>query len=145
MTDMIEVKTADLIGPALDWAVAKAEGLDFEPYFYRHGAYWVMQVVREGYNPERKVYWFSPSTDWSYGGHLVDKLLKTGQWEIVQGIGVGEVMVQNYNMECLPVNGESFDHESMCFESDSLLIAACRAFVAAKLGVVVSVPKELMP
>ena len=37
MSAMFEVKTADLIGPALDWAVAQVEALDFEPYFYRHG------------------------------------------------------------------------------------------------------------
>ncbi len=28
MTDLIEVKTADLAGEALSWAVGKAEGLD---------------------------------------------------------------------------------------------------------------------
>ncbi|ERL02451.1 hypothetical protein O999_05960 [Pseudomonas putida LF54] len=28
MTDLIEVKTADLVGEALGWAVGKAEGID---------------------------------------------------------------------------------------------------------------------
>lgn len=46
MADMVEVKTSDLIGPALDWAVAKAIGCRF---------------LRK---------W---STDWAQGGPLIDK------------------------------------------------------------------------
>ena len=53
---MIEVKTADLIGPALDWAVAKADGWDFSKEYYR--------IMVQGY---------CPSTDWSQGGPLIDK------------------------------------------------------------------------
>ena len=30
MTDLIEVKTADLAGEALGWAIGKAEGLDLQ-------------------------------------------------------------------------------------------------------------------
>lgn len=49
---MIEVKAAELIGPALDWAVAKAVN---------------------AYDGEYKFRPFSPSTDWAQGGPLIEK------------------------------------------------------------------------
>lgn len=59
--EMVEVKASELIGAALDWAVAKAEGDD----------HWTS---------DRNVDWFAwrmrnwkPSTDWSQGGPLIDK------------------------------------------------------------------------
>lgn len=125
MKEMIEVKAADLIGPALDWAVAKAEGWDFDNYFYRHGSYWVIQVVREGYNPERKVYWFTPSTDWSQGGPLIEAHVTA-----LNQTGTHTWWAHS---------------EDRLGEGDTALIAACRAIVAAKLGEAVSIPAELSP
>jgi hypothetical protein len=112
----IKVKTADLVGRELNWAVTNVVEGDYDFKTYH------------------------PSVDWSHGGPVIERLLKTGQWEIVQGVRAGEVMVQNYNAECLPVDGESYDQPSMCFSSDSLLIAVCRATVAAKYGDTLHVP-----
>lgn len=58
MSNMVEVKTADLIGPALDWAVALAvRGADQMP------------------SPAQFKIWddYHPSTDWAQGGPLIDK------------------------------------------------------------------------
>ena len=120
--NMVEVKTADLIGYALDWAVAKAEGktvkiipgpIDGKPY-----------PLDENYDL------FSPSTDWSQVGPLIE----------------------NHRI--------SFEDEDDCFSAllalerpvvsvgsafgSTHLIAACRAIVAAKLGDTVQVPEELI-
>ncbi|MGE7352314.1 phage protein NinX family protein, partial [Pseudomonas qingdaonensis] len=38
MSDLIEVKTADLVGEQLAWAVAKAEGLDVHVAKPHYGA-----------------------------------------------------------------------------------------------------------
>lgn len=52
------MKTSELIGPALDWAVAKCEG---QPY---HGPAWT-----------------KPSTDWAQGGPILDREKIDIQWE----------------------------------------------------------------
>ena len=54
MSQFVEVKTAELTGPALDWAVAQVEGVACTPHtierFYR------------------------PSTDWVQGGPLLSEM-----------------------------------------------------------------------
>ncbi len=61
------MKTADLIGPQLDWAVAKCEGFtDYDP-------------LTEKIMPPRKEYgWVAMyelnySTDWSQGGPIIER------------------------------------------------------------------------
>ena len=114
MSQFIEVKTAELVGQALDWAVAKATwdgdiNSEFNQLFLRA---------------------FHPSTDWAQGGPL----LETCNWALPyrassrQHIGKFE--------SCTP---GGFPHNG-----NTPLIAACRAIVAAKMGDVVQVPAELV-
>jgi len=126
MAGSVKIKTQDLSGVALDWAVAKAEGLDFEPYFARYRKCWEMHVVRCGYNPERKVYVFEPSADWGQGGRLIEK------YRI--GFGI-------YESSLLAVTGHNDFAGSE--HGETHLIAACRAIVAARLGDDVDVPEVL--
>lgn len=57
MSKFVEVKTAELTGPALDWAVAKATwGGDINSEFN--------QLFLKS---------FHPSTDWVQGGKLIDE------------------------------------------------------------------------
>ncbi|MCO7513758.1 DUF2591 domain-containing protein [Pseudomonas guariconensis] len=69
MTDLIEVKTADLTGEALGWAVAKAEGLNprLEPPHYGNG--WRVFCDTTFGNSKR----YNPWEDWALGGKLVEK------------------------------------------------------------------------
>lgn len=151
----VEVKTADLIGPALDWAVAKCSGI---PLFTQGedwpGNYKVTVLAAEQpvlirdlmgrmwlEDHERTVAW-SPSTDWSQGGPLIEKfcitigapdLMNSGLWESFIG---AYVKVDDAGVADLKGVHESF--------GPTALIAACRAIVAAKLGDVVRVPAELV-
>jgi hypothetical protein len=52
---MVQIKTAELSGVALDWAVAQT----FKP-----GSYWESQEFLDS---------FHPSTDWSQGGPIIVK------------------------------------------------------------------------
>lgn len=52
---MIEVKAAELIGPALDWAVAQVNGVEDIPGLASTGLS------------------FEPSTNWAQGGLLIEK------------------------------------------------------------------------
>lgn len=116
---MIEVNVSDLIGPALDWAVAKAECAPVEL-------------------PASDVVWhkyagaYSPSTDWAQGGPLVDKYKPD-----LQTTAQGEFAAY--------LNNDTACSDPLIFQSGpTYLVALCRVVVAAKLGDVVSVPVELV-
>ena len=125
MSQTIEVKTADLIGPALDWAAAMAEGGKSERpqdgQFSFDGVHYLCGPKRfEGSR------FYSPSTDWSHGGPLIYK----HRVLFDQAFGVFVATIPGV----LPANSAGKTH----------LIAACRAIVAAKLGDTVQVPAELV-
>lgn len=119
------MKTSELIGPALDWAVAKCEGLTitWDDVFQD---FWLETDVHHGLLGN-----FKPSTDWSQGGPIIEreKMLispeqerdGTDSWDAVPcTVDDGPIM-----------NGPT------------PLIAAMRCYVANKLGDEVDVPKEL--
>lgn len=121
MSQMIEVKTAELEGAALRWAVSLAEGLEvtIHPPAYGNGHRIAVNGRTEAYRPDM---------DWSQGGPLVDrhtvKLIRHengSSARIVCDSGVA---------------GES---------GRTVLEALCRAIVAAKLGGTIAVPAELLP
>ncbi len=122
---MIEVKTAELIGPALDWAVGIATGGEQKPYQFADNIdapFWEAWVFPDGYACSR----WSPSTDWSQGGPLIDK-------HNVEILRAGDcVMAKLYGLTNAAGDGKT------------PLIAACRAIVTANQGDVVSVPEELV-
>jgi len=122
--EMIEVKTEDLIGHALDWAVARA--IDYKPVLISEAVgedYWASQVPTGGYAPIGGD-GFSPSTNWSQGGPLLERYKLGFTW---CEFGV--------TLWC---------HDLVDSEGPTHLIAACRAIVSAKIGKTVQVPKELI-
>ena len=115
MSQMIEVKTAELIGPALNYATAIANGWDFSRQFY--------QVMFQVY---------CPSTHWAQGGPLVDKYKPD-----LQTTAQGEFAAYLNNDTACP--------DPLIFENGpTYLVALCRTIVVAKIGDVVSVPAELV-
>jgi len=109
------MKTSELIGPALDWAVAKCRVTnpiaEFDYFFIKnhengHGHY---------------------STDWSQGGPIIEREKikvdpRKGNWEATIW---NEPQIRNPSYGPTP------------------LIAAMRCFVASKLGDEVEIPEEL--
>lgn len=112
----MKIKTQDLTGPALDWAVAKCEGKcegDFAWYYDRRHT-------------------FNYSTDWSQGGPIIER----------EGIAIDCVrcggQVDGW-IAALPMYCEAKYEDP----SPTPLIAAMRCFVASQLGDEVDVPEEL--
>lgn len=132
MTDLIKVKTADLVGEQLGWAVGKAEGLDvlLAPPIY--GNPWRVFVRYTGEVTIREVR-YNPWDDWALGGPLIEKHCR--------GFGV----VQDGSNS----RYRAFAYEPAGFSrlagGPTILVAGCRAIVALHLGDTVKVPKELMP
>ncbi|MCK0547904.1 phage protein NinX family protein [Pseudomonas syringae pv. aptata] len=117
MSELVEVKTPDLVGTALDWAVAKVEGVELALVGdYPH-------VVVGG----RLLGNYRPSTNWSQCGPLIEKYKP-------------EFEVNRFN-DTVWARLQGSDLKS---RGETHLIAACRAIVALVLGETVSVPKELL-
>lgn len=133
MTDLIEVKTADLTGAALDWVVAQVEAVPVAIAAPHYGTDW--RVYKPDFGGK-----YSPSTDWAIGGPLIAKFQVALIPEAHDGME-GTEMSERWYADVYYDGGEQYTTE----HCNTALIAACRAIVATKFGNSVQVPKELMP
>jgi hypothetical protein len=112
------MKTSELIGPALDWAVSEAEGCSYCDY------------MEDGVINQRK--W---STDWAQGGPLIEReKISLDFYPDGEHPDGGEWLAQ------------MFDTDYSCWVEKfgpTPLIAGMRAYVAGKLGDEVELPEEL--
>ena len=113
------MKTSELIGPALDWAVAKCEG--YNPFVVdKNAAY---------YSPDHgSLVYALFSTNWSQGGPIIERecIFIAPTWD-------GE-----------KVGSSARASRTAWIEGPTPLIAAMRCYVASKLGDEVDIPKELL-
>lgn len=108
------METSELSGAALDWAVAKCEGLGDSPRL--RARYMYQQSKGMGY------YY---STDWAHGGPIIER----------EGIDLKRITDALWDAHMKNVN---------FYEDGSTpLIAAMRCYVAYKLGDEVEIPEEL--
>jgi hypothetical protein len=109
------MKTNELTGAALDWAVAKCEGVEalFDAY----------EVGRHHY-----------STDWAQGGPIIEREGISTRWDSADYIGD---TLTNVTWSAAPCD-EDYSHTGT-----TPLIAAMRCYVASKLGDEVDIPEEL--
>ena len=122
----MKIKTSTLIGTALDWAVAKAMGLDPE---IRHTGLYARGWPRAGCSecPQR----ITPSTDWAQGGPIIEReWLDVTPWPNESD--------ENLRWQC-----SQHDSIDCTYFGPTPLIAAMRCYVASKLGDEVDVPEEL--
>jgi len=127
--DIVEVKTSELIGAALDWAVGYAVRSN-------HLGAGAWSGSREAWLADWSVQaCYSPSTEWADGGPLIDKYQLDLTFE-----RVGLVYSYPCQDDGLPIiKGEVYGSFGATH-----LIAACRAIVLDKLGETISIPSELM-
>ena len=115
---MAIIKTSELTGNALDWAVATAEVL----FFAR------LEI-------ENKLRTYSPSTDWSQGGPIIER----------EKIGL---IFQYYDFtkdEPWLSSLHGVTRSMNVYRSGvTPLIAAMRCYVASKLGDSVNIPDEIV-
>lgn len=109
----MKVKTADLTGPALDWAVAKCE-------------------LPEGWNDAEIILGEATdySTDWSQGGPIIER----------EGVAIRKSFTDERNEWTSHI---WTDNKTVFESGPTPLIAAMRCYVASKLGDTIEVPEEL--
>jgi hypothetical protein len=118
------MKTAELQGKALDWAVAKCEGL-------MQG-----QIAIDGCAQG----FFSPSTDWASGAWLIIEREGITVSVTDQKSYINQDKWVAYRISTLFT--DEGEHEYM--HGPTPLIAAMRCYVAIKLGDEVEIPEELI-
>ena len=153
------MKTSELIGPALDWAVAKCEGktlVFFDEYFIRNGVAAGVSQCRANsmldFQPLKgKWCWLNSlgggvaiydySTDWSQGGPIIereeiglDPVYCNGEFDSWRAAG--------HDLQ-YDENGEYIDGSDHMMYGPTPLIAAMRCYCASKLGDEVEIPEEL--
>ena len=134
----MKIKTSELTGPALDWAVAKCVGLGKLHYTDVVGRIstlktavmvWSMELPGDGHGDK-----FSPSTDWSQGGPLIERE------EL--GLKRNAPCSQGREWEASPSITAKGAGGKWGY-GPTPLIAAMRCLVASRLGDKVDVPDEL--
>jgi hypothetical protein len=122
------MRTLELTGAALDWAVAKAEGktpkiqcTSFrDAFIYRVYLGWSYEHSSSGSIVE-----YRPSTDWAQGGPIIERefieLTCTDEWKAFM----------------------RFQSNPCDEDGPTPLIAAMRCYVESKLGHEIEIPEEL--
>jgi hypothetical protein len=111
----MKIKTSELTGPALDWAVAKAQGKRPSLFIYQQtGA-----LAKE----------HNYSSDWSQGGPIIEREGIELKRSLVKPFVWAAFAYQSPNAHCC---------------GPTALIAAMRCYVASKLGDTIDVPEELV-
>ena len=139
-TEVVEVKTSDLIYEALDWAVVMCLGFTPAKREKRNWGYETVpapelvfsRILTSKDNPGNSVYQrnLGFSTDWSQGGPIIEMEQISTCWG-------GTIWVATrFNKK---YEGTWYGHQY----GPTPLIAAMRCYVASKLGDTVEIPKEL--
>lgn len=112
------MKTSELTGVALDWAVAKCEGYDALDWF------WDDYAAKE----------FMPSTDWSEGGPIIER----------EGVSLNHLTItEDHQRWAAHAKATIKDVKPRANYGPTPLLAAMRCYVASKLGDKVDIPEDL--
>jgi hypothetical protein len=117
------MKTSELTGAALDWAVAKCGGFDPETLNTKTG---VVYSLRYGV--------YRPSTNWAQGGPIIER---------------EKMDIACWDAHSMPwkasIDGDTDAGVALYVEyGPTPLIAAMRCYVASKLGDTIDIPEELL-
>ena len=137
----MKIKTSELTGAALDWAVAKCLAEVHEDDLLNgtvmHG--WWISGLFVNRNEWIRLEEFNPSTNWAQGGPIIEREL-IGTNPIFKAAGYDSPTGKWYWQASMPSKDGGWEES---FYGPTLLIAAMRCRVASKLGDEVEVPDEL--
>jgi hypothetical protein len=131
----MKMKTEELTGLALDWAVAKCEDAMYPIGNVKliEGKWLLICVGGDPDHGGSRVY-FNPSTDWEQGGPIIDRIKGLTQHTWLEAYRLEsqcECHIHNYEGNWIKFG-------------PTPLITAMRCYVASKLGDEVEIPEELI-
>ena len=112
------MKTSELQGAALDWAVAKCEGLKVK---VMSGVCYDVELLDMQVDGDTRIIY---STDWAQGGLIIER----------------EKIAIDWDHDCW---NASTDSHPAYYSAETPLVAAMRCYVASKLGDEVELTEEL--
>lgn len=129
---MKRIKVSELEGAALDWAVAKCEGIEVEYGIWRT----LWRVDKNVWGDRRCLqgddgHSYFPARDWEQGGPIIERenILLNPQYPWWAST-MRHIAALNTN--------------SLIYTGPTPLVAAMRCYVASKLGDEIEVPEELL-
>ena len=129
------VKTSELIGVALDWAVAKADGREEIRVFAKTRPTdlgWI--EIRFNPEPRANTARYDPSIDWGFGGPIIERE------RITLDARESDWQARIWN----DVRNDYIEVGRRGGYCTTALVAAMRCYVTSKLGEEVDIPEELM-
>ena len=118
------MKTSELKGVALDWAVAKCMGHRVAENYGSYIRIYLPDPKQAGYTLS-----FCPSTDWAQGGPIIER----------ECIGISCIHITGYT----PDSWDAKHPQRIYSKGPTPLIAAMRCYVASKMGDEIEIPTEL--
>ena len=122
------MKTSELIGLPLDWAVFKAGHKGAELHYFVDDPFKKEPWLLINGLCEMPLHGYTPTADWHQGGSIIER----------EGITIARRGKYSYSAWGAVLNDFEFDEEG-----PTPLIAAMRCYVASKLGDEVVLPEEL--
>jgi hypothetical protein len=122
------MKTSELTGAALDWAVAKCEG---GTNFWSDGiaTHWIKLRGEDRALSGEWAQAYLPSTDWAQGGPIIER-------EIAK--------IERFSDSLWEATAFTKNAQDFVQSGPTPLIAAMRCYVASKLGDEIEIPEELL-
>ena len=132
------VKTSELSGAQLDYAVAKCEGMTD----YEFPLVWLYYKDSEGDGDNQWHY----SSNWSHGGPLIEQ--EQIRWNIHEKIGmyawISDLFHDPMSSNICDVHGQFYPLPKGFATGPTPLIAAMRCLVIGKMGDTIEIPDELL-
>lgn len=123
----MKIKTSELTGATLDWAVAQCQGIKL----YRSKNKGWMTANYGEFNPRYGAPWYRASSSWEQGGPIIEReRIAINCWDF-------------HSMPWVAWMSDGYRSEENQEYGDTPLIAAMRCYVASKLGDEVEIPEEL--
>jgi len=134
----MKVKTSELTGAALNWAVGVAQGMQWKSdpdigLYTRSpsGSRYVLTVLDYAVMEDWSLRPYTPASSWAHAGPIIER----------EGINLDNY-AKNPNWSAWTPAPERDSGEAQAY-GPTPLIAAMRCYVASKLGDTVDVPEEL--
>ena len=144
------MKTSELIGPALDWAVAKCDSVTVK--ITRTSSCTEEAVGRVTYSIDFDQTWnskgqerwlrYSPSCNWAIGGPIIQKAGIELLCNLTESEAAGFSAPAKADWQAFHRSDRRTEARQF---ANTPLIAAMRCYVASKLGDEVEIPSELQP